>query len=189
MPFVLDADDRFYLHRYFDYERRLARTLTRRAPGVIAPAGADLPAHVADLLATLFPRAAVESGAVFAKLSGNPRFSEARVNQLARVCGVPPGVIQQARRDPGLGLTDSVVWLRHNYRFGRESSIGRLAEEINAGDPGAALARLRSASSPSLTWLDDASLIPSPGVIVTRCARGILAISTRAGLRCSMRAR
>jgi exodeoxyribonuclease V alpha subunit len=27
MPLILDADDRLYLHRYFDYERRLARRL------------------------------------------------------------------------------------------------------------------------------------------------------------------
>ncbi len=37
-PLVLDAGDRLYLHRYFDYERRLARRLMRAAgvaPGVI----------------------------------------------------------------------------------------------------------------------------------------------------------
>ena len=324
MPFVLDADDRFYLHRYFDYERRLARTLAqRRARGFIAPAGEDLPTHVAALLATLFPRgapagasvdwqkvavitallgrltiisggpgtgkttaivnllaclleenpacrialtaptgkaavriietirlraahlperirerlpkksstvhrllgvspkggflhdignplpidvlvvdeasmldlalatqlfeavpptariilvgdkdqlAAVESGAVFAELNVDPRLSDARVEQLARVCAVAPEVLQQPRRNPAMGLTDSVVWLRHNYRFGRESSIGRLADEINAGDPGAVLARLGGASSPSLIWIDDASSILSPAVIEALCA-------------------
>jgi exodeoxyribonuclease V alpha subunit len=30
LPLILDADDRLYLHRYFDYERRLALRLTRR---------------------------------------------------------------------------------------------------------------------------------------------------------------
>ena len=29
LPLILDADDRLYLHRYFDYERRLARRLTQ----------------------------------------------------------------------------------------------------------------------------------------------------------------
>jgi exodeoxyribonuclease V alpha subunit len=29
LPMILDADDRLYLHRYFDYERRLARRLMR----------------------------------------------------------------------------------------------------------------------------------------------------------------
>jgi exodeoxyribonuclease V alpha subunit len=29
LPLILDADDRLYLHRYFDYERRLALRLTR----------------------------------------------------------------------------------------------------------------------------------------------------------------
>ncbi|MEP6503787.1 MAG: exodeoxyribonuclease V subunit alpha, partial [Betaproteobacteria bacterium] len=28
LPLILGADDRLYLHRYFDYERRLARRLT-----------------------------------------------------------------------------------------------------------------------------------------------------------------
>jgi len=326
IPFVLDAHDRFYLHRYFDYERRLARALAqRRASAFTAPAGENLPTNVAALLATLFPRgapahvvpvdwqkvavitallgrltiisggpgtgkttvivnllaclleenpacrvalaaptgkaavritetirlraahipekikellpkksstvhrllgvspkggflhdienplpidvlvvdeasmldlalatrlfeavpptariilvgdkdqlAAVESGAVFAELSVDPRLSEPRVEQLARVCGVAPEVIQSPRPDPAMGLTDSVVWLKHNFRFGRESSIGRLAEEINAGDARAVLDRLRSASSPSsLTWIDDASPIPSPGVIDALCA-------------------
>ncbi len=41
MPLILDGEDRLYLHRYFDYERRLARRLMRCAPaavtGSIAP--------------------------------------------------------------------------------------------------------------------------------------------------------
>jgi len=38
-PLVLDGDDRLYLHRYFDYEQRLARRLVR-ATGA-APAAVD----------------------------------------------------------------------------------------------------------------------------------------------------
>lgn len=51
-PLVLDAGDRLYLHRYYDYEHRLARRLlqlTGRAP---QPITADL----RDRLAALFPR-------------------------------------------------------------------------------------------------------------------------------------
>lgn len=37
MPLLLDADDRLYLHRHFDYERRLAWRLLRAAQGAPAP--------------------------------------------------------------------------------------------------------------------------------------------------------
>ena len=57
LPLILDADDRLYLHRYFDYERRLARRLTQaRRAGAPASAGpaADTPElrrRLADLFA------------------------------------------------------------------------------------------------------------------------------------------
>jgi exodeoxyribonuclease V alpha subunit len=58
-PLVLDDDGRLYLHRYFDYEQRLARSLARRA----APGGADEPGPAArELLKSLFP-ARPDSGA------------------------------------------------------------------------------------------------------------------------------
>jgi exodeoxyribonuclease V alpha subunit len=50
-PLILDADGRLYLHRYFDYERRLARRLMQAAstpPRPVVPAARDL-------LQTLFP--------------------------------------------------------------------------------------------------------------------------------------
>jgi exodeoxyribonuclease V alpha subunit len=51
LPLILDADNRLYLHRYFDYERRLARRLMQAAgapPRTIDPAARDR-------LQTLFP--------------------------------------------------------------------------------------------------------------------------------------
>ncbi|MGH8508227.1 MAG: exodeoxyribonuclease V subunit alpha [Gammaproteobacteria bacterium] len=36
MPLILDAGDRLYLHRYFDYERRLARRLMRCGPAAMS---------------------------------------------------------------------------------------------------------------------------------------------------------
>ena len=36
MPLILDADGRLYLHRYFDYEHRLARRLRRCGPAPLA---------------------------------------------------------------------------------------------------------------------------------------------------------
>jgi len=53
-PLILDEENRLYLHRYFDYERRLARRLMQAAsspPRPIAPA-------TRELLHSLFPPAA-----------------------------------------------------------------------------------------------------------------------------------
>ena len=53
LPLILDADDRLYLHRYFDYERRLARRLTqaRHADAREALASPELRARLAELFA------------------------------------------------------------------------------------------------------------------------------------------
>jgi exodeoxyribonuclease V alpha subunit len=110
--------------------------------------------------------AAVESGAVFAELSADPILSTARVRLLAAACAVEAEAIQAPGQAGGAGaagdsgLTDSVVWLRKNYRFAGDSAIGRLAAEINAGDAVAALTRLR-AGADSLTWIDDGAVTPS----------------------------
>ena len=53
LPLILDADDRLYLHRYFDYERRLARRLTqaRHAGARDAVASPELRARLSELFA------------------------------------------------------------------------------------------------------------------------------------------
>ena len=53
LPLILDADDRLYLHRYFDYERRLARRLTQaRHAGAREAVGApEVRARLAELFA------------------------------------------------------------------------------------------------------------------------------------------
>ena len=55
MPLVLDADGRLYLHRYFDYERRLARRVLlaarASAPGITAAQRDALRAQLATLFA------------------------------------------------------------------------------------------------------------------------------------------
>jgi exodeoxyribonuclease V alpha subunit len=50
-PLILDADDRLYLHRYFDYERRLAARLmqARHARADAAVASPQLHAHLREL--------------------------------------------------------------------------------------------------------------------------------------------
>lgn len=50
-PLILDPDDRLYLHRYFDYERRLARRLMQAATAPPRPTSSA----ARDLLQTLFP--------------------------------------------------------------------------------------------------------------------------------------
>jgi exodeoxyribonuclease V alpha subunit len=78
--------------------------------------------------------AAVESGAVFAELAA-------------------PAAAPLARHV--VGLVDS-------FRFGGESSIGRLARAVNAGDDAAATALLRDPPDPGLLWIADADPAMTP---------------------------
>lgn len=52
LPLILDADDRLYLHRYFDDERRLALRLMRAAGDSGSPAGSAARAILDELFAT-----------------------------------------------------------------------------------------------------------------------------------------
>lgn len=58
LPLILDADGRFYLHRYFDYECRLAQRLTAPPPGAPRAPGKEARA----LLDGLFAASAVRLG-------------------------------------------------------------------------------------------------------------------------------
>ena len=51
MPLILDQDGRVYLHRYFDYECRLAHSLASRHAAQAAP---EIPASLSARLASLF---------------------------------------------------------------------------------------------------------------------------------------
>ena len=51
-PLILDADGRIYLHRYFDYERRLARRLMKPSPGRTGTIGIEAQALLDALFAT-----------------------------------------------------------------------------------------------------------------------------------------
>ncbi len=64
LPLILDADDRLYLHRYFDYERRLAQRLTQaRLAGADAGAASASPALRAQLTELFAANAARLGGA------------------------------------------------------------------------------------------------------------------------------
>ncbi len=102
--------------------------------------------------------AAVESGAVFAELSADPRLGDAAVQEIAAACRVAPAAGPAATAGHHAGppaLPDSVVWLQRNFRFAAGTGIGRLAAEVSAGRTDDALATLRDPiQAPSLRWLD-----------------------------------
>jgi exodeoxyribonuclease V alpha subunit len=74
-----------------------------------------------------------------------------------------------ASRSQGNPLTDCVVWLERNYRFGLDSDIGRLSEAIRRGSPEEALAALSvdngQPNSSKAVLFDDASPTLSERVI------------------------
>ncbi|HEV8095603.1 MAG TPA: exodeoxyribonuclease V subunit alpha, partial [Burkholderiales bacterium] len=83
--------------------------------------------------------AAVEAGSIFAEL---------------------------AARD-GSRLADCVVWLSESYRFPPSSGIGRLAADINVGEPDRALGWMTHDANASVTWIDDAG--GETGVATRNC--------------------
>jgi exodeoxyribonuclease V alpha subunit len=104
--------------------------------------------------------AAVESGAVFAELSADPTLSSACVERLSAVTGIPAARIACAAPVKPTHLTDSVVWLTENFRFAKDSGIGRLAAHVNAGEAQAAIDLLRAGADPALEWIEDAQPAP-----------------------------
>ncbi|OYU83567.1 MAG: exodeoxyribonuclease V subunit alpha, partial [Burkholderiales bacterium PBB5] len=105
--------------------------------------------------------AAVESGAVFAELSADPRLSPACAQALATLCGLPAGAVQAPAPTQPSALRDTAVWFSQNFRFAADSGIGLLAQDIRQGQAAPALARLRTGADPALQWLDDGG--PQPG--------------------------
>jgi exodeoxyribonuclease V alpha subunit len=106
--------------------------------------------------------AAVESGAVFSELSADPTLSEACVERLSAVTGIPAARIAYATPIKRTRLHDSVIWLTENFRFAKDSGIGRLAARVNAGEAQAAIDLLRSGTDPALKWIEDVHPSPSP---------------------------
>jgi len=90
MPLILDQQDRVYLHRYFDYECRLARCLAERgnfADATISP-------EVTALLHDLFPENTLAPGPDWQKLAAGM----ALLGNLSIISG-----------GPGTGKTTTVV--------------------------------------------------------------------------------
>lgn len=89
---------------------------------------------------------AVEAGAVFAELCGEPGLAPSEAQRLSRVCrqAVPA-------RESGSLVGHSVILLRHSYRFAADSGIGQLAHAVRQGDAATAKRLLRG-DAPDLGW-------------------------------------
>ena len=109
--------------------------------------------------------ASVEAGAVLGDIcnTGRPvRRSADFASVLARITGQPvPG--SPLVEGPATGLGDSVVQLTHNYRFGPDSGIGRLAAAVNGGRSDEASTLLRDPEVPDVSLrevADEAAIDP-----------------------------
>jgi len=90
--------------------------------------------------------AAVEAGAVFADLCQGAGFSAKTCEELSDLSGEP---VQSS--PPASKLGESVVLLKHSYRFATGGGIGELARRINTGDVHGTLALLDKPSA-ELNW-------------------------------------
>ncbi|SAK42371.1 exodeoxyribonuclease V subunit alpha [Caballeronia temeraria] len=135
---------------------------------------------------------AVEAGAVFAELSAEPSFSETGVARIAVALSVDAKRLEAALPNAasvddseGYGdlfgspmsekaesaLTDCVVWLQKNYRFGLDSDIGRLSIAIRDGDEAAALDALDPSGARAAVLFDDGDAALSERTLA-RLAKG-----------------
>ena len=106
--------------------------------------------------------AAVEAGAVFSEICADPSLSMPTRERLAALTGIAAQRIVPAAPIDPTPLRDSVVWFGDNFRFTRDSGIGRLAGEINAGDAARTIEWLRANEDASIRWLDDEARSPQP---------------------------
>ena len=107
--------------------------------------------------------AAVEAGAVFAELSSLVAFTPAASDAIQALAGARPAMPVSASPS-ATRLDDSVMWLTDNFRFARDSAIGRVAAAVNIGNVVDTFAALR-AGDPSARWIDDAFPTPNPDML------------------------
>lgn len=117
------------------------------------------------LLGDMDQLAAVEAGSVFSDLSANPALSEPVRQDLAQLTGMAPALLQPSAPARGQGVTDAVVWLTRNYRFGKDSAIGQLAALVVAGAAADTLAWLQQQQFPHIDWIADEGDELPPGAM------------------------
>ncbi len=100
--------------------------------------------------------AAVEAGAVFSEIAGDPGLSVARRAALAALTCCPAAAIEPPAPLRPTPLADAVIWFARNYRFHEAPGIGELARRVNGGQVEAALQLLGANASPDLVWVADA---------------------------------
>jgi exodeoxyribonuclease V alpha subunit len=83
---------------------------------------------------------------------------EAQAHEADETHEAPEAHEAPATSRPRAPLADCVVWLEKNYRFGLDSSIGRLSLAIRAGDTGAALNELSSEQGAAARLIDDTGM-------------------------------
>jgi exodeoxyribonuclease V alpha subunit len=103
--------------------------------------------------------ASVEAGAVLGDICGSGRhgnYSPDFMDFVKRVTGeiIPAGPFSHSH----CTMSDSLIVLKKNYRFGADSSIGALSNAVNAGEGKKACAVLRTESGGGGRWQD----IPKP---------------------------
>jgi len=111
--------------------------------------------------------AAVEAGAVFSEISADPSLTMPMREHIAALTGIAAERIGPAPPIEATPLRDSVVWFTDSFRFARDSGIGRLAGDINAGDAERTIAGLRSQRDAAITWLDDAARTPQTATMAS----------------------
>ena len=109
--------------------------------------------------------AAVESGAVFAELCADPTLSAGCIAELAAASDTPAERIRPPAPLKSTALHDSVVWFAENFRFRRDSGIGRLAAGIGAGDPAGTIDWLRAQDGSEVRWSDDGDTELAPETV------------------------
>ncbi|MDO8298361.1 AAA family ATPase, partial [Lacisediminimonas sp.] len=113
------------------------------------------------LLGDMDQLAAVEAGSVFSDLSANPTLGADVRQDVAKLTGIAPALLQPSAPARGQGVTDAVVWLTRNYRFGKDSAIGQLAALVVAGAAADTLAWLQQQQFPHIDWIaDDGDELP-----------------------------
>lgn len=98
--------------------------------------------------------ASVEAGAVLGDIC-NPTAMESFSSSFIQMLYQATGISLPPNRDlcaPARVLEDSLVELKKNYRFGKESGINQVSKAVNYGDGELALSLLKSDRFPDVEW-------------------------------------